>query len=103
MLEKLFQTTSVPSFVWERGSRRLHPVSQGFSPEAQKGLVELILGQTELKDVLWTDSQSNLHFLPCVIAERFSNDAMAAAMVEVFAEAIGARNPEPVPQAADAV
>ncbi|MDA9503281.1 exopolysaccharide biosynthesis protein [Bradyrhizobium sp. CCBAU 11386] len=58
-------------------------LTRRFSPEAQKGLVELVLGQAELKDVLWTDSQSNLHFLPCVIAERFSNSADLLASVSM--------------------
>lgn len=58
-------------------------LTRRFSPEAQKGLVELVLGQTELGDILWTDSQSNLHFLPCVIAERFSNSADLLASVSM--------------------
>lgn len=58
-------------------------LTRRFSPEAQKGLVELVLGQTELRDILWTDSQSNLHFLPCVIAERFSNSADLLASVSM--------------------
>ena len=33
-------------------------LTRRFSPEAQEGLVELVLGQAELKDMLWTDSQS---------------------------------------------
>ena len=58
-------------------------LTRRFSPEAQKGLIELVLGQAELKDVLWTDSQSNIHFLPCVIAERFSNSADLLASVSM--------------------
>lgn len=67
-------------------------LTQRFSPEAQKGLLELVLGQAELKDMLWTDSQSNLHFLPCVIAARFSNsaDLLASASMEKLFKALRA-------------
>lgn len=67
-------------------------LTRRFAPQAQKGLVELVLGQAELKDMLWTDSQSNLHFLPCVIAARFSNtaDLLASVSMEKLFKALRA-------------
>ncbi|WFU70970.1 polysaccharide biosynthesis tyrosine autokinase [Bradyrhizobium sp. CB2312] len=65
-------------------------LTRRFSPDAQAGLIELVLGQAELKDLIWTDSQSTLHFLPCVIASRSSNsaDLLASAPMERLFKAL---------------
>jgi len=34
-----------------------------------------VLGRAGLKDLVWVDPQTNMHFLPCVVASRFSNSA----------------------------
>ncbi|KJC36464.1 polysaccharide biosynthesis tyrosine autokinase [Bradyrhizobium sp. LTSP857] len=65
-------------------------LTRRFSPDAQAGIVELVLGQAELKDLIWTDSQSGLHFLPCVLASRSSNsaDLLASAPMERLFKAL---------------
>lgn len=57
------------------GDVRNPTLTAHLSPEAKAGLVELVLGQAELKDVIWTDPTTNLHFLPCVLASRVSTSA----------------------------
>lgn len=65
-------------------------LTRRFSPDAQAGLIELVLGQAELKDIIWTDNQSALHFLPCVLASRSSNsaDLLASASMERLFKAL---------------
>jgi polysaccharide biosynthesis transport protein len=45
------------------------------APDAQLGLVDVVLGSSNLNEVVWVDPQTNLHFLPCVVTSRFSNSA----------------------------
>lgn len=54
------------------------------TPDAQLGLIDLVLGKSSLKDIVWVDPQTNLHFLPCVVASRFSNsgDLLASSQME---------------------
>jgi len=53
---------------------------------ADVGLIEVVFGKVGLKDALWVDPQTNLHFLPCVVASRFSNssDLLASAQMQKF-------------------
>ncbi|MBR1171010.1 polysaccharide biosynthesis tyrosine autokinase [Bradyrhizobium liaoningense] len=53
---------------------------------ANVGLIEVVFGKVDLKDALWVDPQTNLHFLPCVVASRFSNssDLLASAQMQKF-------------------
>jgi succinoglycan biosynthesis transport protein ExoP len=55
------------------GDIRNPSLTSRLTPDAQLGLIDLVLGKSDLKDVVWTDPQTNLHFLPCVVASRFSN------------------------------
>jgi polysaccharide biosynthesis transport protein len=50
------------------------------------GLIEVVFGKVNLKDALWVDPQTNLHFLPCVVTSRFSNssDILASAQMQKF-------------------
>ena len=57
------------------GDIRNPSLTTTLAPDAQLGLIDVILGKSSLKDVVWIDPQSNLHFLPCVVASRFSNSA----------------------------
>ncbi|WP_409190096.1 polysaccharide biosynthesis tyrosine autokinase [Bradyrhizobium sp. RDM4] len=53
---------------------------------ADVGLIEVVFGTVDLTDALWVDPQTNLHFLPCVVASRFSNssDLLASAQMQKF-------------------
>jgi succinoglycan biosynthesis transport protein ExoP len=55
------------------GDIRNPSLTARLTPDAQVGLIEIILGSCDLKDAVWVDPQTNLHFLPCVVASRFSN------------------------------
>ena len=57
------------------GDIRNPSLTSRLAPDAQFGLIDIVLGKTALKDVVWVDPQTNLHFLPCVVASRFSNSA----------------------------
>ncbi|MCP3472157.1 AAA family ATPase [Bradyrhizobium sp. CCGUVB1N3] len=54
------------------------------TPEAEAGLVDVVLGKGSWRDMVWVDPQTNLHFLPCVVASRFSNsgDILASPQME---------------------
>ena len=66
------------------GDIRNPSLTSRLSPDAQNGLVDVVLGKSDWKDVIWVDPQTNLHFLPCVVASRFSNsgDVLASAQME---------------------
>jgi succinoglycan biosynthesis transport protein ExoP len=51
---------------------------------AQIGLIDIVLGKVDWRDVVWIDPQTNLHFLPCVVTSRFSNssDVLASPQME---------------------
>lgn len=53
---------------------------------ADVGLIDVVFGKVDLKDALWVDPQTNLHFLPCVVTSRFSNssDLLASAHMQKF-------------------
>ncbi|MCP3460082.1 polysaccharide biosynthesis tyrosine autokinase [Bradyrhizobium sp. CCGUVB23] len=53
---------------------------------ADVGLIDVVFGKVALKDALWVDPQTNLHFLPCVVTSRFSNssDLLASAQMQKF-------------------
>jgi len=57
------------------GDVRNPSLTSRLAPEAELGLIDIVLGKASLKDVVWVDPQTNLHFLPCVVASRFSNSA----------------------------
>src|SRR6266702_2693129 len=54
------------------------------TPEAEAGLVDVVLGKASWRELVWVDPQTNLHFLPCVVASRFSNsgDILASPQME---------------------
>ncbi|QQO20328.1 polysaccharide biosynthesis tyrosine autokinase [Bradyrhizobium diazoefficiens] len=54
------------------------------TPNAQLGLIHVIAGKADWRDVVWTDPQTNLHFLPCAVTSRFSNssDLLASQQME---------------------
>ena len=57
------------------GDLRNPSLTARLTPSAKIGLLELALGQTDLKSVVWTDPKTNLDFLPCALPGRFSNSA----------------------------
>jgi polysaccharide biosynthesis transport protein len=54
------------------------------TPEAEVGLVDVVLGKAAWQELVWVDPQTNLHFLPCVVTSRFSNpgDILASLQME---------------------
>ncbi|MGY8679156.1 polysaccharide biosynthesis tyrosine autokinase [Bradyrhizobium sp. UFLA05-153] len=68
------------------GDIRNPSLTHRLSRAAAVGLIDVVFGETELKDALWVDPQTNLHFLPCVITSRFSNssDLLASPQMEKF-------------------
>jgi polysaccharide biosynthesis transport protein len=57
------------------GDIRNPSLTKSLTPDAEFGLIDIVLGKAGLKDVVWVDPHTNLHFLPCVVASRFSNSA----------------------------
>lgn len=55
------------------GDIRNPSLTARLSPDARYGLIDIILGKMDLESVVCVDPQTGLHFLPCVIASRFSN------------------------------
>lgn len=68
------------------GDIRNPSLTHRLSRAAEVGLIDVVFGQTGLKDALWVDPQTNLHFLPCVVTSRFSNssDLLASAHMQKF-------------------
>lgn len=68
------------------GDIRNPSLTYRLSRAAEVGLIDVVFGQTELKDALWVDPQTNLHFLPCVVTSSFSNssDLLASAHMQKF-------------------
>jgi succinoglycan biosynthesis transport protein ExoP len=69
------------------GDLRNPDMTREFAPEASIGLIELVSGHASFEDVIWTDSQTGLHFLPTVMKTRLphTSDILAsAAMRKVF-------------------
>ncbi|MGY3424022.1 capsular exopolysaccharide synthesis family protein [Bradyrhizobium sp. F1.13.4] len=66
------------------GDLRNPSLTDRLARSADAGLIEVVFGKADLKDVLWVDPQTNLHFLPCVAASRFSNssDLLASPQME---------------------
>ncbi|WFU45213.1 polysaccharide biosynthesis tyrosine autokinase [Bradyrhizobium sp. CB82] len=66
------------------GDIRNPSLTARFTPAAQVGLIHVIVGQADWRNVVWIDPQTNLHFLPCAITSRFSNssDLLASQQME---------------------
>lgn len=54
------------------------------TPNAQLGLIHVVAGKADWREVVWIDPQTNLHFLPCAVTSRFSNssDLLASQQME---------------------
>src|SRR5207244_1900733 len=61
------------------GDIRNPSLTARLAPDAQVGLVDILLGNSNLNESVWVDPQTNLHFLPCVVTSTFSNSADALA------------------------
>lgn len=57
------------------GDVRNPSLTDRLARSAEVGLIEVVFGKTDLQDAIWIDPQTNLHFLPCVVASRFSNSS----------------------------
>jgi polysaccharide biosynthesis transport protein len=66
------------------GDIRNPSLTARLTPSAQYGLIEVLLGKLDWRDACWIDPQTDLHFLPCVVASRFSNssDVLASPQME---------------------
>jgi len=66
------------------GDLRNPSLTNHLTRSAEMGLIDVLVGKADLKDAVWVDPQTNLHFLPCVVASRFSNssDLLASAQME---------------------
>jgi succinoglycan biosynthesis transport protein ExoP len=66
------------------GDIRNPSLTARLTPAAQGGLIHVVIGQADWRDVVWIDPQTNLHFLPCAITSRFSNssDLLASQQME---------------------
>ena len=86
--EALAQTTaqSGPRTLLIDGDIRNPSLTHRLGRSANVGLIEVVFGKVDLKDALWVDPQTNLHFLPCVVTSRFSNssDLLASAQMQRF-------------------
>ena len=88
--EALAQTTaqSGSRTILIDGDIRNPSLTARLTPAAQGGLIDVVLGKVDWKDVVWIDPQTNLHFLPCVVTSRFSNssDVLASPQMEKLFE-----------------
>ncbi|WP_407117284.1 polysaccharide biosynthesis tyrosine autokinase [Bradyrhizobium sp. LMG 9283] len=57
------------------GDIRNPSLTARLTPAAQDGLIHVVIGQADWRNVVWIDPQTNLHFLPCAITSRFSNSS----------------------------
>ncbi|TYO60837.1 polysaccharide biosynthesis tyrosine autokinase [Bradyrhizobium hipponense] len=66
------------------GDIRNPSLTARLTPAAQVGLIHVVVGQADWKDVVWIDPQTTLHFLPCAVTSRFSNssDLLASQQME---------------------
>lgn len=71
------------------GDIRNPSLTKRLTPDAEVGLIDLVLGNASLDDCIWTDAATDLHFLPCVAPHKFSNsgDILSSALMgKVFAK-----------------
>ncbi|WGD50677.1 polysaccharide biosynthesis tyrosine autokinase [Bradyrhizobium sp. CB1650] len=66
------------------GDIRNPSLTARLTPNAQLGLIHVVAGKADWRDVVWIDPQTNLHFLPCAVTSRFSNssDLLASQQME---------------------
>lgn len=66
------------------GDIRNPSLTAQLTPAAKVGLIHVIVGRADWKDVVWIDPHTNLHFLPCAVTSRFSNssDLLASQQME---------------------
>jgi succinoglycan biosynthesis transport protein ExoP len=66
------------------GDIRNPSLTARLTPAAQAGLIHIIVGKADWRDVVWIDPDTNLHFLPCAVTSRFSNssDLLASQQME---------------------
>lgn len=66
------------------GDIRNPSLTARLTPAAQVGLIDVVLGKIDWRDVVWIDPQTNLHFLPGAVMSRFSNssDVLASEQME---------------------
>jgi succinoglycan biosynthesis transport protein ExoP len=66
------------------GDIRNPSLTAKLTPAAQVGLIHVIVGKADWRDVVWIDPHTNLHFLPCAVTSRFSNssDLLASQQME---------------------
>jgi polysaccharide biosynthesis transport protein len=57
------------------GDIRNPSLTARLTPAAQVGLIHVIVGNADWRDVVWIDPDTNLHFLPCAVTSRFSNSS----------------------------
>jgi succinoglycan biosynthesis transport protein ExoP len=57
------------------GDIRNPSLTARLTPAAQVGLIHVIVGKADWRDVVWIDPHTNLHFLPCAVTSRFSNSS----------------------------
>jgi succinoglycan biosynthesis transport protein ExoP len=55
------------------GDIRNPSLTSRLAPQASCGLIDIVLGQCDPEQAIWSDPQSGLDFLPCVLTSRFSN------------------------------
>ncbi|WP_027522699.1 polysaccharide biosynthesis tyrosine autokinase [Bradyrhizobium sp. Ec3.3] len=65
------------------GDIRNPSLTARLTPTAQAGLIHVVVGQVDWKQVVWIDPQTSLHFLPCAVTSRFSNSSDLLASQEM--------------------
>ncbi len=76
-------STALAQLIAHSGSRailldcdlRNPELSRKLTPKASVGLLELLSGKASLEDVTWTDPDTNLTFLPCVVKSRVAHSS----------------------------
>ena len=66
------------------GDLRNPSLTNHLTRSAELGLIDVLVGKVDLKDAVWVDPETNLHFLPCVVTSRVSNsgDLLASQQME---------------------
>jgi succinoglycan biosynthesis transport protein ExoP len=74
------------------GDLRKPQLTRSLTPDAQKGLLELLAGSAKLSDVIWQDEVTGMMVLPTVLSIKLKNTSQylaSEAMQRVLAEAEG--------------
>jgi succinoglycan biosynthesis transport protein ExoP len=68
------------------GDIRNPALTRKLTPAARMGLIEVVLENAAPSECIWTDASTDLHFLPCVLPQKFPNsgDILSSSVMEAL-------------------